>query len=58
MPCARRDISPTSEVRMEVQRITGPRFLPKLRQANEVIDLQAISNEYWDSTEHEVIVQS
>jgi len=45
-------------MRVEIQRITGHRFLPKTRQANEVIDLQAISNEYWDSTEHEVTVQS
>jgi len=45
-------------MRVETQKIIGPRFLPKMRQANEVIDLQEISNEYWDSTKHEVTVQS
>jgi hypothetical protein len=30
----------------------------KNRRADEVIDLQAIYNEYWDSTKHEFIVLS
>jgi len=53
-----RDISPTSEMRVEVQRITRNLFWEKNRQANEVIDLQWVSNEYWDSIKHEFTVLS
>jgi hypothetical protein len=50
-----RDISPTSEIRLE---ITRDLFLKKNQQANEVIDLQGISNEYSNSTKHEFTVLS
>jgi len=45
-------------MRVEVQRITRNLFWEKNRQANKSIDLQVISDEYWDSTKHEFIVQS
>jgi len=45
-------------MRVEIQRTTRTLVWKKNRQASEVIDLQAISNEYWDSTEHELTVQS
>jgi hypothetical protein len=50
-----RNISPTSEMRVEITRHV---FWKKNRQANEVIDLQEISDEYWDSTKHQFIVMS
>ena len=43
---------------MEIQRITRHLFWEKSRQANEVIDLQGIYNEYWDSTKHDFAVFS
>jgi hypothetical protein len=45
-------------MRVEIQRITRNLLWEKNRQANEVIDLQGISNEYWDSTKHQVTVLS
>jgi len=33
-------------------------FKEKKTQANEEIDLQGLSDEYWDTTKHEVIMQS
>jgi len=45
-------------MRVEVQRITGHMFWKKNRPANEDIDLQGLSDDYWDSTKHEFIVLS
>jgi len=45
-------------MRMEIQRTTGHMFWKKSQPANEDIDLQGISDDYRDSTEHEFIVQS
>jgi len=56
--CVFRDISPTSETRVEIHRTTRFLFWKKRRQENEVIDLQAIFDEYWDSTKHEFTVLS
>jgi hypothetical protein len=42
-------------MRVEITRIL---VWKQNRQANEVIDLQRIYNEYWDSTKHEFIVLS
>ena len=53
-----RDISPTSEIRVEIQRISGDLFWAKGRQANEVIDLQDLLNDYWSSDKHEFVVLS
>ena len=47
-----RDISPTSEMRVEIT--TG--YLPKRRLMNDVINLQGLFNKYWDSDEHEFTV--
>ena len=58
MLCVCRDISPTSEMRVEVQRIIRNLLWEKNRQANTVIDLQGIYNEYWNSTKHEFTVSS
>ena len=53
-----RNIFPTSEMRVDVQRITSQRFFAKSRQTNEVIDLQEIFNEYWSSYKDQFIVLS
>jgi len=45
-------------MRVKIQRITFYMFKEKGTQANEVIDLQGISNEYWDSTKHQFTVLS
>jgi len=53
-----RKISPTSEIRVEIQRITGNLFWAKSRQADDVIDLQEIFGDYWSSNKHEFTVPS
>jgi hypothetical protein len=58
MPCARRDISPTSKMRVEIQRVTGHMFWKKNRPAKAEIDLKELSDDYWDSTKHGFIVLS
>jgi hypothetical protein len=58
MLCVRRDISPMSEMRVKIQRVTLYLFKEKRTQANEEIDLQGLSDDYWDSTKHEFIVLS
>ena len=45
-------------MRVEIQRITGHMFWKKIRPADDAIDLQWYSNDYWDSTGHDFIVQS
>jgi hypothetical protein len=50
-----RDISPTSEMRVKIRRVI---LHVKRTKANEVIDLQGLSDDYWDSTNHEVTVLS
>jgi len=37
---------------------TGHSFWAKNRQDSDLIDIQALLNSYWDSTEHEFTVQS
>jgi hypothetical protein len=44
-------------MRVEVQRIAGHKFWKK-NLANEEIDLQGLSDDYWDSTKHQFIVLS
>ena len=51
-----RDMSPTSKMRAEVQRMTGLLF--KGRQTNEVIDLQSLFEVYWDSNIREFTIPS
>ena len=54
--CVCRDISPTSEMRVDVQRITGHLFFAKSRQTNELIDLQELFNEYWSSDKRQFTI--
>ena len=56
--CMCREISPISEIRTEVQRITGNLFWAKSRQANDAIDLQDLFDNYWSSNKHEFTVPS
>ena len=56
--CACRDIFPTSEMRVDVQRIIGHLFFAKSRQTNEVIDLQELFNEYWSADKSQFTVPS
>jgi hypothetical protein len=45
-------------MRVKIQRITFYLLKEKRTQAIEVIDLQGLSDDYWDSTRHEFIVLS
>ena len=53
-----RDVSSISEIRAEIQMRSGHSFYAKIRQNSDVIDIQALINQYWDSTEHEFTVPS
>jgi len=56
--CMCRCISPTSEMRAEVQMRSGLLFWVKNRVASDVIDLQALFNDYRSMTKHVLTVQS
>ena len=45
-------------MRVDVQRKTGHLLLAKSRQVNELIDLQGIFKDYWNSDKHQFTVQS
>ena len=51
-----RDVSPTSQIRVEVQVKHGHLFWAKSRQASEVIGLQELFNDYWSSDNHEFTI--
>jgi hypothetical protein len=51
-----RGISPTSEMRAEIQAKSGHFFWAKSRQGGEVIDLQGLFNSYWNSNKNEFAV--
>ena len=53
-----RDISPTSKMRTEIRMRSGHLFWAKHRQGSEVVDLQALFNEYWGSTKRDFTVPS
>ena len=55
--CTCRGLSPTSEVRVEIQ-MMGKFLWEKSRQASEVIDLQTPFDNYWSSDGHELMVSS
>ena len=55
-PC--RGVSPTSEMRVELQMKSGHSFWAKYREKNGVIDLQGVFDRYWNSNEHEFAVPS
>jgi hypothetical protein len=48
-----RGVSPTSDMRTEIQMRSGHLFWAKNRQGSEVIDLQELFNDYWSSNERE-----
>ena len=52
-----RGLSPTSELRAEIH-MSGKFIWGKNRQANGVIDLQSLFNDYWSSNGHEFTVPS
>ena len=56
--CVYRDVSPTSQIRAEVQMKSGHSVWAKYREASEVIDLDGLFNDYWSSHEHEFTVLS
>ena len=53
-----RDISPTSEIRAEVQMKRGHSIWAKYREASEVIELDELFSDYWSSNNHEFTVMS
>ena len=53
-----RDIFTTSEMRVDIQRITASDNLAKSQQTNEVIDLQGLFKDYWGSNMREFTVPS
>jgi len=53
-----RDISPTSEIRAEIQIKSGHLFWMKYREKSDVIDLQAVFSDYWTSSKREFMVES
>ena len=53
-----RDIYPTSEMRVDIQRTAIPKLFPKSEQTNEVIDLKGLFEAYWGSNMREFTVRS
>ena len=56
--CVYRDVSPTSEIRAEVQMKIGHLIWAKYREASEVIELDGLFSGYWNSNNHEFTVLS
>ena len=53
-----RGVSPTSEIRVEIQKRGSHLLWGKDRLASELIDVQALFNDYWGSIKHEFMVPS
>ena len=53
-----RYLSPISEMRIETQMRSGHLLWAKSRLASELIDVQAIYNDYWSSNKHKFTVPS
>jgi hypothetical protein len=53
----RRDASPISQMRVEIQVKSGHLSLGKKEQGGEEIDCQALFNDYWNTTAHEFPVR-
>ena len=51
-----RGVSPTSEMRAEIEMTSGNVLRAKNLLASEVIDLQMLFNNYWNSNEHKFTV--
>ena len=56
--CVYRDVSPTSRIRAEVRMKSGHSIWAKYREANELIDLDGLFSDYWNSIIHEFTVLS
>jgi len=55
--CVCRDVSPTSQMRVEIQMKRGNLSWPKKEQASKEIDLRKLYNDYWTSKAHELALQ-
>ena len=53
-----RHVSPTSQIRIEVQMKSGHSLWAKHREASEVIDIHGLFGDYWSSNNHEFTVLS
>jgi hypothetical protein len=51
-----RDVSPTSQMRAEIQAKSGHSFWAKNRQGGDVIDLHELFNDYWNSNKNEFTI--
>ena len=53
-----RDVSPTSEMRVEIQKKSGHSIWAKYREMSEVINLQGLFSDYWSCKTREFLVPS
>ena len=53
-----RGVSPTSEIRAQIQMRSGYSFWAKNQLESELIDIQVLFNDYWGSNKHEFTVSS
>ena len=56
--CMCRGFYPTSEMRVEIQMRSGHLIWAKNRVASDLIDLQMLFDDYWNSSKHEFTVPS
>jgi hypothetical protein len=56
--CVYRDVSPTTQIRAEVRMKIGHSVWTKYREANEILDLDELFNDYWSSKNHEFTILS
>ena len=54
--CVYRDVSLTSQIRVDVLKKTGHSVWARHREASRVIDLQDLSNDYWNPEIHNFTV--
>jgi hypothetical protein len=53
-----RDLSPISQLRAEIRMKRGPLSVPRYRETSEDIDLQALSNDYWNTEDFKFTISS
>ena len=53
-----RDVSPTTQIRVEVRMKSGHSVWAQYREASEVIGLHGLFSDYWSSNNHEFTVMS
>ena len=56
--CVYRGVSPTSQIRAEVQMKSGHSFWARYREAGELIELDGLFSDYWSSSKPEFTVLS